>query len=202
MIAALYVEPGGAYYGLPGVDPWDAARDARQYSGPWPVVAHPPCERWGRYYNGGPAWRGEPKTLGDDAGCFAAALASVRKWGGVLEHPAGSLAWAANGLARPVASGGWVTADWIGGWTCQVDQGAYGHAARKPTWLYVCHTNTPRLRWGRSAPEIPAYRSERWRARAAKDGICVLLSRKARAATPLEFRDLLISMARSVEALA
>lgn len=45
MIAALYVEKGGAYYGLEGVDPWDEQRDARLYDGPWPVVAHPPCER-------------------------------------------------------------------------------------------------------------------------------------------------------------
>jgi hypothetical protein len=26
MIAALYVETGGCYVGLPGVDPWDEAR--------------------------------------------------------------------------------------------------------------------------------------------------------------------------------
>lgn len=33
MIAALFVATGGAYYGLPGVDPWDAERDARKYAG-------------------------------------------------------------------------------------------------------------------------------------------------------------------------
>lgn len=48
MIAALYVERDGVYYGLPGVDPWDEERDARTYAGPWPVVAHPPCARWCR----------------------------------------------------------------------------------------------------------------------------------------------------------
>ena len=31
MIAALYVETGGVYYGLPDVDPWDEERDARLY---------------------------------------------------------------------------------------------------------------------------------------------------------------------------
>ena len=46
-IAALYVEPAGCYIGQPGIDPWDEARDARQYAGPHPVVAHPPCQRWG-----------------------------------------------------------------------------------------------------------------------------------------------------------
>ena len=29
MIAALFVETDGCYFGLPGVDPWDVARDAR-----------------------------------------------------------------------------------------------------------------------------------------------------------------------------
>jgi hypothetical protein len=45
-VAALYVETNGVYYGLPDVDPWDEARDARLYDGPWPVVAHPPCKAW------------------------------------------------------------------------------------------------------------------------------------------------------------
>ena len=34
MIAALFVEPGGCYFGLPNVDPWDESRDARLYPGP------------------------------------------------------------------------------------------------------------------------------------------------------------------------
>src|ERR1700746_705970 len=69
MIAALYVETNGVYYNLPHVDPWDEARDARLYAGPWPVVAHPPCARWGRYFSGGPSARVRRK-LGDDGGCF------------------------------------------------------------------------------------------------------------------------------------
>lgn len=32
-IAALYVESGGCYFGLAGVDPWDKSRDARLYAG-------------------------------------------------------------------------------------------------------------------------------------------------------------------------
>lgn len=52
MIAALFVETNGCYFGQPGVDPWDINRDARLYPGPWPVVAHPPCERWNGPANG------------------------------------------------------------------------------------------------------------------------------------------------------
>jgi hypothetical protein len=49
-IAAIFVETGGVYFGLPGVDPWDKVRDARSYPGPFPVVAHPPCQRWGKFW--------------------------------------------------------------------------------------------------------------------------------------------------------
>lgn len=86
-IAALFVQTGGCYFGLPGVDPWDHARDARLYSGPYSVVAHPPCQRWGRYWMGSPlavARTGVRKVKGDDGGCFKAALDAVRKWGGGL----------------------------------------------------------------------------------------------------------------------
>jgi hypothetical protein len=44
IIAALYVETDGCYFGLPDVDPWDEARDARRYDGPHPVVSHTPCQ--------------------------------------------------------------------------------------------------------------------------------------------------------------
>ena len=102
-VAALFVATDGCYFGLPDVDPWDVRRDARLYAGPHPVVAHPPCERWGRYWGGGPMLHGTPrqKKLGDDDGCFASALASVRRWGGVLEHPEASHAFAAHELRAP-----------------------------------------------------------------------------------------------------
>ncbi len=86
LIAALYVQTNGCYFGLPDVDPWDEKRDARAYAGLHPVIAHPPCERWGRYWSGGPSAKVRRK-LGDDAGCFAAALASVRQWGGGIGTP-------------------------------------------------------------------------------------------------------------------
>ena len=140
MIAALYVQAGGSYYGLPDVDPWDQERDARAYAGPAPVVAHPPCQRWGKMWAGSPsviAKTGRRKIKGDDDGCFAAALDAVRTYGGVLEHPWGSYAWPHFGLNKPSRHGGWILADTYGGWTCCVEQGRYGHYARKPTLLYA-----------------------------------------------------------------
>jgi hypothetical protein len=76
MIAALFVDPKGVYSGLPEVDCWGEDRDARLYPGPWPVVAHPPCERWGKYWHGGPNSARSPRVRrikGDDGGCFASA---------------------------------------------------------------------------------------------------------------------------------
>ena len=203
MIAALFVQRGGCYWDLPDVDPWDEGRDARKYQGPSPVVAHPPCERWGRYWGGGPMLHGtdRQKKLGDDDGCFDAALSSVRQWGGVLEHPEGSHAWRAFGLNSPPRSGGWIVADFCGGWTCCVEQGAYGHRARKATWLYAHGVETPSLRWGKAPGDFTlldeGFHSKAERARKIKTGICQRLSKRQRAATPPEFRDLLLGIARS-----
>jgi hypothetical protein len=207
VIAALFVEGGGVYFGLPDVDPWDARRDARRYAGPHAVVAHPPCERWGRYWFGGPS-SAVRREKGDDDGCFEAALEAVRKFGGVLEHPEGSAAWPTFGLIRPLRGGGWsVAADGIG-WTCCVEQGHYGHAARKATWLYAAHVDIPRLTWGPAKAtariDSGSYHSheERQKARAAGELLRGRraprrLGKKERAATPIPFRDLLLSIART-----
>jgi hypothetical protein len=197
MIAALFVATDGCYFGLPGVDPWDKPRDARKYAGPHPVVAHPPCERWGRYWSGGPSARVR-RLLGDDDGCFMAAIEAVRRYGGVLEHPEASHAWTAAGLNKPPRDGGWIPADFVGGWTCCVEQGHYGHRARKATWLYAHGVNLPELNWGSCGIKMrldEGFHSKEERARAVKTGACQRLSKKQRIATPEEFRDLLLSIA-------
>ena len=199
MIAALFVETAGVYYGLPDVDPWDKERDARLYAGPWPVVAHPPCERWGRYWFGGPSAK-ERRVLGDDGGCFESALRSVRTFGGVLEHPEASHAWRWFGLVAPLRGGGWsVAGDGIG-WTCCVEQGAYGHRARKATWLYAVGVALPLLHWRAQGSFVrldDGFHSKEARARAVRTGACQLLSKRQRARTPPPFRDALLSIARS-----
>lgn len=198
-IAALYVATNGVYFNLDGVDPWDVQRDARLYAGPYPVVAHPPCERWGRYWSGGPSVRVR-REKGDDGGCFAAALKAVRTFGGVLEHPEASHAWRHFHLNAPPRHGGWVAADFHGGWTCCVEQGHYGHRARKATWLYAFGVELPVLKWGTCGTRErldEGFHSAEERRRAVRTGICQRLSKRQRAETPIEFRDLLISMART-----
>jgi hypothetical protein len=196
-VGALFVAKGGPYFGLPHVDPWCEERDARKYAGPYPVVAHPPCERWGRYWSGGPSAKVRRK-LGDDDGCFEAALAAVRKWGGVLEHPEASHAFKRFGLPIPKWKGEWTERDEYGGASCCVAQGHYGHRARKMTWLYAVGTSLPELTWGPSQGGVRldlGYHSKEERRRATRTGVCQRLSKRQRLLTPPAFRDLLISIA-------
>jgi hypothetical protein len=220
-IAALYVDPSGIYSRMPGVDCWGIERDARSYAGPHPVVAHPPCQRWGPLAKFVQA-RYAQYRVGDDGGTFAAALAAVRRWGGVLEHPAKSLAWRAHGLLEPSCKlrGGWSVADDVGGWTCQIEQIHYGHRARKATWLYACHVDLPSLLWGagpkgvrvagdgyHSAEErarktrpvhvVPAEEEAKRRRGERVEGGIKRMGKKEREATPQAFADLLVEMART-----
>ena len=200
-IAALYVEPDGIYAGLPDVEVWDAAHDARRYAGTHPVVAHPPCQRWGRFWHGSTR-RPHQFLLGADGGCFMAALDAVRGWGGVLEHPADSRAWKHFGLTAPPRHRGWVPADNQGGWTCYVEQGHYGHLARKPTWLYACHTALPELIWAKGEQRLhPVALARHGYAKARRVGMLAMVGGKRkteiRNATPEPFRDVLLDMART-----
>ena len=200
MVAALFVERGGVYWDLPGVDPWDKERDARLYAGPYPVVAHPPCDRWCQMAPANQARYGH--KVGEDGGCFDAALSAVRTFGGVLEHPAVSLAWKAFRLPRPNPHGGWTLASGYGtsrAWVAEVSQRNYGHRATKKTWLYIvipADKLPPYILPGKGPAPEAWISADRPRAELAARGIAQLSKREAKA-TPPAFRDLLLSIARS-----
>lgn len=212
MIAALFVDPNGVYAGLPDVEVWDEARDARLYAGPWPVVAHPPCARWSRLAGFTEARFGLKR--GEDGGCFKAALAAVRTFGGVLEHPAFSKAWDQYGLSEPLWRGGW-TYGLDGGASCYVEQGRYGLPVKKATWLYAYGVELPDLRWGYTTDGdgddiggMDAWRDRFGGRRAAweesleshydENGVRHRPSHLGQhSTTPEAFRDVLLSMARS-----
>lgn len=201
MIAALYVETNGVYSGLDNVDMWDEQRDARRYRGLHRVVAHPPCQRWGRFWHGSTRKPHQYK-LGDDGGCFEAALHAVRTWGGVLEHPADSHAWKYFGLERPTRGAGWTARDDHDGASCYVEQGHYGHFSRKPTWLYASQTGLPELNWSRLPQRLHPLALERYGyEKARRIGVMAMIGGKnktaIRNATPPEFRDVLIAIASS-----
>lgn len=168
-VAALFVDDSehGVYPRLLGADACYGethGRDAREYAGPGPdpVVAHPPCNlwvnmaavNWKRYGRQRPAWY----PGGDDGGRFAAALRAVRAYGGVLEHPASTHAWAHHAIARPIGYSparrdGWTACRFRDGspyWVCEVWQSAYGARMRKRTWLLYCGARPPfELDWRR-----------------------------------------------------
>jgi hypothetical protein len=186
-VAALFVDERGAYANLEGVDVWGISRDARLYAGPHPVVAHPPCQLWVNFaalnYK---RYGGEHNRPGNDGGCFAAAVKSVRRFGGVLEHPAFSNAWPKYNLRAPRGQGWTVFRQ---GWTCEVWQSAYGHPARKRTWLYYYGDRKPfDLDWRRE----PGTAQVGW-----FDRIKPTLSKREASATPPAFRDVLLSLART-----
>lgn len=134
-VAVLFARADSVYKTMPECDVWDAERDALKWPGGLPVVAHPPCTRWSMI-NGVVLSRYPHKAAefawGNDGGTFRFALDAVRQWGGVLEHPAGSRAFAHHALPK-IGRG----PDRFGGWSCEVRQVDWGHRAEKRTWLYV-----------------------------------------------------------------
>jgi hypothetical protein len=109
-LAALFVRRDSPYWAIPGVDCWDAERDAWHYDGPHPVIAHPPCGPWGKYWH---RCHQDPA-----AGLFA--IEMVERYGGVAENPLSSrLFVCANVLPD-----------------APLLQSRFGHPAHKPTLLY------------------------------------------------------------------
>jgi len=197
-VAALFVKTNGVYFGLDGVDPWDEKRDARLYADPWPVVAHPPCQRYCRFAKQVELLHGY--KVSDDGGCFEAALNAVRTYGGVLEHPANSLAWDIYGLPKPAAMAGWTTSLDDEGASCYVEQGRYGLPMRKATWLYAYGVDLPNLRWGRRIDsEGGPFKWGSYLYKGAPNKDRPRLSAAILDETPIEFRDVLLDMARSAD---
>lgn len=185
-VSVLFVDPAGPYPELVA-DTWDAARDARLYDGPNPVVAHPPCQLWVnlahvnyKRYGGG------HNRPGNDGGCFASALYNVRRWGGVLEHPAESNAWQVHGLTPPGETIGWRQTA-LCEWVAEVWQSSWGHKARKRTWLFYCGRVPPlEGQWDRS----PGTHQVGW-----FDRNKPTLSKKEASRTPVAFAQWLVELA-------
>lgn len=168
--AALYVRADTVYKQIAGVDCWDIDRDARGFDGPLPVVAHPPCRAWGRL-------RGMAKPRHDEKALGFHAVDCVRRFGGVLEHPAYSLLWDESGMPKPGYG-----VDAFGGWTFPVMQQWFGHRAPKSTWLYVVGCNPKDLPGYGIILGLAAGRVE-------------LMGRAERERTPKKFAEWLVDLA-------
>lgn len=182
-VAALYVDRLGPYPKL--VEHWwDEARDARTYAGPWPVVAHPPCGPW-------PSLR-HLHSRPDERGLGLLAVEQVRRFGGVLEQPAGSRLWDAAGLPTTSVC----SAD---GYALLVEQCSWGHVARKKTWLWLVGVDRSLALSGLRSGGKPTH----WVSggRNCKTGGSVppgikVCSAQQRRRTPVAFAEWLLSLAR------
>lgn len=189
-ISALFVQTNGCYFGDYRIDPWDIFRDAMHYVGDNPVIAHHPCQLWGKMAKVNYSrWGGEHNRPGNDGGCFKFALDTVNRCGGVLEHPAQSYAFAAYDIAKPFGLGWQKSGD---GWVCEVWQSAYGHKANKATWLYYRGNKKPfDLDWSRpKGTHQIGFQDQRGKARNKPT-----VKKSEASATPILFREALINLA-------
>lgn len=178
-VAVLFARCDSINKTLPGCDVWDADRNALNWPGGCPVVAHPPCRAWGQLRHFAKPFPGEKELA-------IWAVAAVRENGGVLEHPARSTLWREAELPEPGERDEW------GGWTLSAPQFWWGHRANKSTRLYIVGCEPGDI------PTVPLVLGE---------STCVVETRKRlarrpsitrpeREATPRDFALWLVSLAR------
>lgn len=191
-VAALYIDRRGPYPSMPDVDCWDAERDARNYRGPHPIVAHPPCGPWGQLAH---------LCTRQDPALAPLAVAQLIRWGGVLEHPANSKVFRHLGMPLPGDEPRTINGRVV--WSMKVDQCLFGHVCRKPTVLLFADVPPD------SIGELPADRepthvvsnfhaSPEAKADLRARGLKVAGAAQKRR-TPPAFADFLVRAARRVE---
>ena len=174
-VSILCASRVSVYHDLPGVDVFDADRDARNFAGDTPVVAHPPCRAWSVYtsHQAHPA-PGEPEL-----GIWCAE--QVVACGGILEQPAHSRLFAAAGLplpGEPERDGLWSTECW---------QSWFGYPMKKATWLMFARISRERI-------QFPFRLHARGRDRRRQQ----VMSKNQRAATNRTMAEWLVDAARCV----
>jgi hypothetical protein len=228
----------------PRVDCWTIERDARLYQGPWPVVCHPPRKHWSRLRHlakvvcrnpyckmemraGAVAEDGSCpycETIGEtvdwgDRDCAPRAAEQVRKFGGVLEHPAGSKLWEHCGLPAPFCddtcrarnktpAGGCVqqiTSSGLWSYTIEIDQVEWGHVARKRTWLYLVGVPREALETPPFPGRQPTHYASGGRTKSSRNGGAVpagikVCSTQQRMRTPPLLAEYLVRLARAAGA--
>jgi len=124
MVSILFTRKDSIYKTM-GLDCWDIERNALNWSGGNPIVAHPPCRAWGQLSHFAKPREGEKELA-------IYSINQIRKYGGVLEHPRASKLWKEMNL--PTGS----QVDEFGGYTLCINQSWFGHRAEKKTLLYIC----------------------------------------------------------------
>lgn len=180
MVPVLFTMPGSVYESL-GCDCYDETRDALTWPGGRPAIYHPPCRLWSiiRRFSTAPA---------EEKGLALWSMDCVRRWGGVVEHPAKSTLFRETGCEFGGRRDRW------GGWVLSVDQHWFGHPARKKTWLYVV---------GVGPREIPPYPIMTgpvcYQVGGSRRKGLPECKKSERIATPIEFAKYLIALTKLVK---
>jgi hypothetical protein len=183
LISVLFVRLDSIYKRL-GVDAWDMHRDARNWDGNCPVIAHPPCRGWGKL-------RHFAKPATDEKELALFAVDKIRIHGGILEHPQGSLLFK-DLLPLPGKTDSW------GGYTVEIDQFDFGHKAQKRTWLYIVGLPIDQFPFIPERKEMPMYVVASSGRKTGKRAYKKRLSIAEREETPEQFAKFLIDLAYKI----
>lgn len=123
-VSVLFAMTDSIYKTLPGCDVWDEQRNALNFKGGAPIIAHPPCRLFSRM-------RYLSKADIEEKRLAYFAIDMVRNCGGVLEHPYQSKLWEEKKLPKPGQRDRW-------GFTIAMPQFWFGHMITKPTLFYIC----------------------------------------------------------------
>lgn len=178
----LFTQNGSVYDEL-YCDTYPIERNALTCKSSRPAIYHPPCRTWGRLRQFTHFHPGEH---------LLAVWSIIRIWryGGVLEHPAGSKLWSLMGLSMPGSK-----ADINGGISLSVNQSWFGHKCEKNTWVYIK---------GLSINEVPSFPLsfdliEYSISHTKKNSKLKEVTRKYRNSTPVKFAEWLIDIVALIE---
>ena len=122
-IPVLFTAHNSLYNDIDIFDCYDEKRNALSFNDRVPLIAHPPCRKFSKLRGLSTAPLSEKKLA-----FFA--LAKVRQFGGILEHPRSSTLWL-NGNFKLDGS-----VDDYGGFLRSVNLSWFGFPAEKKTMLY------------------------------------------------------------------
>ncbi len=125
MVAVLFVRKDSIYKKIPGCNCYDIEKNALNFHGGMPIIAHPPCRGWGTL-------RRMAKPVPGETELAIWVAYMIRQEGGILEHPGGSKLW--DAIELPKENEG---KDKYGGWTLRMPQFWWGHSANKDTRFYI-----------------------------------------------------------------
>lgn len=180
----VYFVADKSYYRLlPDLDLYDLRRNALSTVSNTPAIYHPPCRSWGRL-------RQFAKTPSGEHWLAVWAVLRIWRYGGVLEHPAGSKLWTFMDLARPDQR-----YDSHSGFSVSLDQSWFGYPAKKNTWLYVVGCEISDL------PEMPLSFNAITKtvSSSKKRNVLKEMSHSERSRTTLQFNEYLVTVLNTIK---